>query len=85
MEHRRQLEVQQALQQQHALMKNFAKITHDCFLKCVTRPGKSLSHTEEACTNNCVDRYRDTQMFLIERLQAQAENEKSKQGSQGLS
>jgi mitochondrial import inner membrane translocase subunit TIM8 len=70
----------QALQQQTELMKSFAAITHKCFKKCVTRPGKSLSHTEDLCATNCVDRYSDSQVFLLQRLQEKAESEAKKAG-----
>ena len=66
--------------QQIALMNSFAVMTHKCFLKCVSKPGRSLSHTEETCATNCVDRNRDAQLFMFSRLQEKAELERSKSG-----
>lgn len=80
MDSREQQELSQALQQQAALMGNFAAVTHKCFNKCITKPGKTLSYSEESCVTNCVDRYSDTQLFLVERIRQQAELEKTKSG-----
>jgi len=80
MDSKDQKRLAQGLQQQAALMQGFASITHKCFLKCVQKPGKSLSHTEETCATNCVDRFTDTQYFLIQRLQEQSAKEVQSQG-----
>jgi hypothetical protein len=64
-----QLQYARAMSQQALIMKNFAKISHDCFNRCVPKPGKSLSSTEDTCLTNCVERLEDAQVFLIERLQ----------------
>lgn len=80
MDSRDQKRLAQGIQQQAALMAGFAKITHMCFQKCVPKPGKALSHTEETCATNCVDRTTDTQYFLIQRLQEQSTKEMKEQG-----
>jgi len=33
------------------------KAQDKCFFKCVTRPGTSLSSSEETCLSRCMDRY----------------------------
>ena len=70
------------LQEQAAIMKAFAKISHNCFMKCVGKPGKALSSTEDACLTNCVERHGDMSEFLMERLQSLAQKEHEKQGLQ---
>ena len=80
MEKRDSKKLNQALQQQALLMRSFASITHKCFLKCVTKPGRSLSSTEDSCATNCCDRYFDAQVYLLTRLQEKAEQEKTNGG-----
>ncbi|KAF8349009.1 Tim10/DDP family zinc finger-domain-containing protein [Amanita rubescens] len=33
------------------------KSTEKCFAKCVTKPGSSLSSSEQTCLDRCIDRY----------------------------
>jgi len=33
------------------------KVNDRCFLKCVTKPGASLSSSEQTCLSRCMDRY----------------------------
>ncbi|PAV16610.1 mitochondrial -transporting ATPase [Pyrrhoderma noxium] len=33
------------------------KINEKCYLKCVPKPGTSLSGSEQTCLSNCMDRY----------------------------
>lgn len=81
MDSKNRSDVAQAIQQHIMRMTGFAKVSHNCFMKCVTRPGKSLSYTESNCISNCVDRFNDTKNFLALRLQEKAEQEASKMGS----
>ena len=80
MEDDKQQMMARALQEQASIMYAFAKNSHACYLKCVGKPSSSLSSTEDACLTNCVERYGDVQLFLIERLQGLAEKEKEKGG-----
>ena len=73
-------ELAQRFQQQLMLLKNFASVSHKCFMKCVTKPARNLSSTEETCATNCCQRYMDTQTFLFERLQEKANEEKKAAG-----
>jgi import inner membrane translocase subunit TIM8 len=66
------------LQQQASLMDGFSKLSLMCFERCVTRPKASLSTTEDQCLTNCVDRYYDTQLFMLTRLQSKAERDNEK-------
>ncbi|KAF9474679.1 hypothetical protein BDN70DRAFT_815261 [Pholiota conissans] len=45
-----------ALQNAQELMN---KANESCYAKCVTRPGDSLSSTEQTCLSRCLDRYLD--------------------------
>jgi Tim10/DDP family zinc finger len=70
----------QVVQQQLSILSSFASNTHKCFMKCVPKPGRTLTRTEESCVVDCVDRYRDAQVFLMTRIQEQSELEKNKSG-----
>ena len=49
-------------------------------MKCVPKPGRSLSSTEESCLTNCLDRYQDAQIFMMDRIKSLAEKEMNKGG-----
>lgn len=34
-----------------------SKVNEKCFQKCITKPGTSLSSSEETCLSRCMDRY----------------------------
>mmetsp|Transcript_26289 Transcript_26289/g.47098 ORF Transcript_26289/g.47098 Transcript_26289/m.47098 type:complete len:85 (-) Transcript_26289:2484-2738(-) len=68
------------MSQQAVLMESFAKLSNSCFEKCITRVKPSLTSTEESCLTNCIDRFYDTQMFLLARLNSKAEQ--AEQGSE---
>ncbi|ORZ38913.1 Tim10/DDP family zinc finger-domain-containing protein, partial [Catenaria anguillulae PL171] len=44
--------------------------TEMCFNKCVTKAGNRLSSSEESCLSNCVERFLDTSIFIVKRLQS---------------
>ncbi|KNZ72114.1 Mitochondrial import inner membrane translocase subunit Tim13-B [Termitomyces sp. J132] len=33
------------------------KANEQCYTKCVTKPGESLSNSEQTCLSRCLDRY----------------------------
>lgn len=35
------------------------KVTDKCFQKCITKPGPSLSSSDQTCLAKCMDRYVD--------------------------
>mmetsp|Transcript_19775 Transcript_19775/g.23981 ORF Transcript_19775/g.23981 Transcript_19775/m.23981 type:complete len:82 (+) Transcript_19775:193-438(+) len=46
------------------LQEMLQKINEKCFAKCVTKPGSSLSSSEQRCLAYCVDRYQDCQALV---------------------
>ncbi|CAL1696137.1 unnamed protein product [Somion occarium] len=45
-------------------------LTSMCWDKCVTgTPSTSFSRSEESCLANCVDRFLDTSLFLVKRIE----------------
>ncbi|XP_057767554.1 mitochondrial import inner membrane translocase subunit TIM8-like [Salvia miltiorrhiza] len=66
-------ELQQLLQQekQKAVVNEMiGKLTSRCWDKCITgTPGNSFSSSESTCLTNCAQRYMDTAMFVMRRLQ----------------
>ncbi|EPQ54287.1 hypothetical protein GLOTRDRAFT_43890 [Gloeophyllum trabeum ATCC 11539] len=53
-EMKRELENEIRVQQAQGLL---ASIDEKCFAKCITKPGTSMSRTEETCLSRCLDRY----------------------------
>ncbi|CAK9784026.1 putative mitochondrial import inner membrane translocase subunit tim13 [Cutaneotrichosporon oleaginosum] len=56
----RKEEVKQQIQQELAVasaQQLVTKMTENCFAKCVTRPGASLSGSEERCLSQCMQLY----------------------------
>mmetsp|Transcript_138162 Transcript_138162/g.195570 ORF Transcript_138162/g.195570 Transcript_138162/m.195570 type:complete len:82 (+) Transcript_138162:69-314(+) len=51
-----------------ALQEMLQKVGEKCFHKCVTRPGSSLSSSEQKCLAFCMDRYQDTQATVTQAL-----------------
>lgn len=56
--------VKEAVMQQVVSESNLAnarvlieKLQENCFEKCVPKPGKSLSSSEESCTKTCMEKY----------------------------
>ncbi|EKX47837.1 hypothetical protein GUITHDRAFT_69150, partial [Guillardia theta CCMP2712] len=45
------------------------KITDICWDKCVSKPGKELTDAEKNCIANCSERFLDTSMFVVNRIQ----------------
>lgn len=46
-------------------------MTDLCWDKCITKIGNRLDNGEEKCLKNCVDRFLDTSMFIVSKLQKQ--------------
>ncbi|KAJ7783487.1 Tim10/DDP family zinc finger-domain-containing protein [Mycena maculata] len=73
------LEKQQAEARLHASIHNFTGI---CWDKCVTgTPSNRFSRAEESCLSNCVERFLDTSLFMVRRIEeqrAQLENSSEK-------
>ncbi|XP_048767115.1 mitochondrial import inner membrane translocase subunit Tim13-like [Ostrea edulis] len=54
------------------------KISDKCFHKCITKPGTSLSHSENKCLAMCMDRYIDTQNLVAKAFGNRVQQEMSR-------
>ncbi|KAL8436355.1 hypothetical protein Efla_005981 [Eimeria flavescens] len=61
-----QLGLQQALEAQSML----AALTARCFSKCVDKPGRSLSSSQQQCIWQCSQRWTEVQHFVGKRSRA---------------
>ncbi|CDJ43073.1 tim10/DDP zinc finger domain-containing protein, putative [Eimeria tenella] len=71
-----QLGLQQALEAQSML----ASLTSRCFTKCVDKPGRSLSSSQQQCIWQCAQRWNEVQHFVGMRSRALLQQ----QGAGGL-
>ncbi|KAJ7169610.1 Tim10/DDP family zinc finger-domain-containing protein [Mycena filopes] len=63
------LEKQQAEARLHQSIHNFTGI---CWKKCVTgTPSTKFSRSEESCLSNCVERFLDTSLFMVRKIEEQ--------------
>jgi len=63
------LEKQQAEARLHSSIHNFTGL---CWDKCVTgTPSTRFSRAEESCLSNCVERFLDTSLFMVRRIEEQ--------------
>ena len=53
---------------------NSSMLFNECFRKCVN-PSDTFNSTTQTCLENCFDRYRDTEKFLMERLVSDQKNQ----------
>ncbi|CAO3679586.1 hypothetical protein G6F70_001831 [Rhizopus microsporus] len=44
-------------------------LTDNCWDKCINKVNNKLDRSEEACLANCVDRFLDTSIFIVKRLE----------------
>jgi len=45
-----------------------------CWDKCITgTPSTRFSRSEEGCLQNCVDRFLDTSLFMVKKVEQQRE------------
>ncbi|KAI7900268.1 Tim10/DDP family zinc finger-domain-containing protein [Cokeromyces recurvatus] len=44
-------------------------LTDSCWDKCISKVNNKLDRSEENCLANCVDRFLDTSMFIVKRLE----------------
>lgn len=55
------------------------KMNEKCFARCVTKPGTSLSSSEEGCLSRCMDRYMEAfnivSRVYVERLARERQSE----------
>ncbi|KAJ7102196.1 Tim10/DDP family zinc finger-domain-containing protein [Mycena belliarum] len=63
------LEKQQAEARLNSAIHNFTGI---CWDKCVTgTPSTRFSRSEESCLSNCVERFLDTSLFMVRKIEEQ--------------
>eukprot|EP00088_Acartia_fossae_P065217 TRINITY_DN80391_c0_g1_i1.p1 TRINITY_DN80391_c0_g1~~TRINITY_DN80391_c0_g1_i1.p1 ORF type:complete len:149 (-),score=33.47 TRINITY_DN80391_c0_g1_i1:116-562(-) len=55
-------------QQKLQFMQQVHKLNDVCWETCVGSPSSSLSGREETCLTNCVERFVDTSVFLVNRF-----------------
>ncbi|KAI0785984.1 Tim10/DDP family zinc finger-domain-containing protein [Abortiporus biennis] len=59
-------------QAQARVQSTIHQLTSTCWDKCITgTPASSFSKSERGCLENCVDRFLDTSLFLINKIQEQ--------------
>lgn len=51
------------------LQQSVHTFTDLCWDKCITKVGNKIERGEETCLTNCVERFLDTSMFIIKRLE----------------
>ncbi|KAI8347334.1 Tim10/DDP family zinc finger-domain-containing protein [Blakeslea trispora] len=59
----------QAEQAKARVQQTVHSMTDDCWDKCISKINNKLDRTEEACLSNCVERFLDTSMFIVKRLE----------------
>lgn len=57
--------------QKAAVQQIIAKLTETCWDKCMGKPGTKLSNWESDCLSNCAERFLDTSIFIVEKMQRQ--------------
>ncbi|KIJ68232.1 hypothetical protein HYDPIDRAFT_56874, partial [Hydnomerulius pinastri MD-312] len=58
-------------EQAHARINNQVQtLTSMCWDKCITStPGSRFARGEESCLANCVDRFLDSSLFMVQQIQ----------------
>ncbi|KZT21662.1 hypothetical protein NEOLEDRAFT_733061 [Neolentinus lepideus HHB14362 ss-1] len=57
------------LQATSQLQQNIVDYTNRCWDKCITgAPGSYLSSSEERCVANCVERFLDASVYMVNKL-----------------
>jgi len=67
-----QRELQEMLQvenQKAELTQHVQGLTTKCWEVCIGKPGAKMSSSEKSCLENCVGRFLDTTVFIINRSQ----------------
>ncbi|KAF8203079.1 Tim10/DDP family zinc finger-domain-containing protein [Pholiota molesta] len=68
-----QKELATFLEREQAMAKmqsSIQQLTGTCWNKCVTgTPGKYFSSSEQSCLANCVDRFLDSSLFMVKKIE----------------
>ncbi|KAL1923134.1 uncharacterized protein VTP21DRAFT_9510 [Calcarisporiella thermophila] len=51
------------------LQNSIHTFTDMCWDKCITKVGNRLERNDETCLTNCVERFLDTSLFIVRRLE----------------
>lgn len=54
-----------------------SQVASECFDKCISTPGRTLSARETECVKNCALRFKDTQQFVTQYLVRRGEQSAS--------
>lgn len=57
--------------QKAAVQQIISKLTDTCWDKCISKPGTKLSAWETDCISNCAQRFLDTSLLIVQRMQKQ--------------
>lgn len=60
------------MQKQAVLLTKLAKVACICIEKVDGKPTSAITDSDRAALSGCVERYFDSEQFLLERLQAKA-------------
>ncbi|CAN8066074.1 unnamed protein product [Agarophyton chilense] len=60
--------------QKAAVQQIISKLTDTCWDKCMGKPGAKLSSWETDCISNCAERFLDTSIFIVQRMEKQAQS-----------
>ncbi|PXF40104.1 Mitochondrial import inner membrane translocase subunit Tim8 A [Gracilariopsis chorda] len=60
--------------QKAAVQQIISKLTDTCWDKCMGKPGNKLSSWETDCISNCAERFLDTSIFIVQRMEKQAQS-----------
>ncbi|KAJ3557439.1 hypothetical protein NP233_g11741 [Leucocoprinus birnbaumii] len=56
-------------QENAKIQSSIHQLTSTCWDKCITgTPGTSFSRSEESCLVNCVERFMDTSLYLVNQI-----------------
>ncbi|RUS22980.1 Tim10/DDP family zinc finger-domain-containing protein [Endogone sp. FLAS-F59071] len=67
-----QRELQKFLENENAkaqIQRSIHTFTDLCWDKCIGKIGNKLDRGEEQCLSNCVERFLDTSLFIVKRLE----------------
>ncbi|KDD75140.1 hypothetical protein H632_c847p0 [Helicosporidium sp. ATCC 50920] len=55
------------------IQQTVSTLTEECWDKCMSSAGSSLSSREKACLENCAKRFLDTSQFVVQYFQSKAQ------------
>lgn len=67
-------------QQRMMLQQMISQISSECFDKCISTPGRSLSSREQECVRCCTQRWKESSRFIMQYLAARGEQAQANAG-----